>query len=49
MSAEADKGCKMKLRRLEEKDADGMLEWIRDLDIQKGFRFNAEEKDKDAV
>ena len=49
MSAEADKGCKMKLRRLEEKDADGMLEWMQDPEIQKRFRFNAEGMDKEAV
>lgn len=39
----------MKLRRLEEKDADGMLEWMQDPEIQKVFRFNAEEADKEAV
>lgn len=39
----------IKLRRLEEKDADGMLEWMRDPEIQKGFRFEAEEKDREAV
>ena len=39
----------MKLRKLEEKDADGMLEWMHDPEIQKEFRFNAERKDKDAV
>lgn len=39
----------MKLRRLKEKDADGMLEWMQDPEIQKGFCFNAEEKDKAAV
>lgn len=30
----------MKLRKLEEKDADGMLEWMHDPDIQKYFRFD---------
>lgn len=39
----------MKLRKLEEKDADGMLEWMHDPEIQKGFRFNAVDKDKEAV
>ena len=39
----------MKLRKLEEKDADGMLEWMRDPEMQKGFRFNAEEKNREDV
>ena len=39
----------MKLRKLEEKDAVGMLEWMHDPEIQKGFRFNAEDKDEEAA
>lgn len=39
----------MRLRRLEEKDAEGMLEWMRDPEMQKGFRFNGNEKDMDSV
>ncbi len=39
----------MKLRRLEEKDAEGMLEWIQDPEIQQGFRFNAAEKNMESV
>lgn len=39
----------MKLRKLEVKDVAGMLEWMHDPEIQKGFRFSAEEKDKEAV
>lgn len=39
----------MRLRRLEEKDAEGMLEWKRDPEMQKGFRFNGNEKDMDSV
>lgn len=39
----------MRLRRLEEKDAEGMLEWMRDSEIQKRFRFNACERDMKAV
>lgn len=39
----------MRLRRLEEKDAAGMLEWMQDPEIQKGFRFNAGEKDMESV
>ncbi len=34
----------MTLRKLEEKDADGMLEWMCDPEIQKNFRFIAENK-----
>lgn len=34
----------MKLRKLELKDAVGMLEWMRDPEIQKCFRFNTENK-----
>lgn len=37
------------LRQLEEKDAEAMLEWIHDPEIQRAFRFNAEEKDRKAV
>lgn len=32
------------LRRLEEKDAIGMLEWMQDSEIQKCFRFNTKDK-----
>ena len=39
----------MKLRKLEEKDADGMLEWMQDPEMQKGFRFNGEEKSREDV
>lgn len=34
----------MNLRKLELKDATGMLEWMHDPDIQKCFRFNTENK-----
>ena len=34
----------MILRKLAEKDADGMLEWMKDEDIQKNFRFKASDK-----
>ncbi len=34
----------MRLRRLEQKDAEGMLEWMHDPDIQKNFRFSFERK-----
>lgn len=33
------KGRKMKLRRLEMKDAEGMLEWMNDVSMQPFFRF----------
>lgn len=36
----------VKLRRLNEKDADGMMEWMYDAEIQKNFRFEAENKEK---
>ncbi len=39
----------MNLRKLELKDAIGMLEWMHDPDIQKCFRFNTEEKTLDDV
>ena len=39
----------MRLRKLEEKDAEGMLEWMQDPEIQKGFRFNAGQKDMQSV
>lgn len=39
----------MRLRKLEEKDAEGMLEWMHDPEVQKGFRFNGGEKDMDSV
>lgn len=34
----------MRLRPLEIKDAEGMLEWMRDPDIQKNFRFSAQDR-----
>lgn len=37
------------LRRLEEKDARAMLEWIHNPEIQRAFQFNAEEKDEGTV
>lgn len=40
---------KIRLRKLEEKDAGGMLEWIQDPEVQKGFRFCAYEKDIESV
>lgn len=39
----------MKLRRLEEKDAENMLEWMNDPDIQKNFRFPAKRRDREQV
>jgi len=39
----------MKLRKLEEKDAEGMLEWMRDPEIQKRFRFEAGKKSREDV
>ena len=39
----------MKLRKLEEKDADGMLEWMQDPEIQRSFRFSMVKSDKDAA
>lgn len=39
----------MNLRKLELKDAPGMLEWMHDPDIQKCFRFNTEKKTLDDV
>lgn len=39
----------MKLRKLERKDAEGMLEWMRDSEIQKAFRFQAEKKDRNSI
>lgn len=39
----------MRLRKLEEKDADGMLEWIQDPETQKRFRFSIEGKDQESV
>lgn len=39
----------MRLRRVEEKDAEGMLEWMQDPEIQKGFRFNAGSRDMKSV
>lgn len=39
----------MRLRPLEAKDAGGMLEWMRDPDIQKNFRFSTQNKSYDDV
>lgn len=39
----------MRLRRVEEKDAGGMLEWMQDPRIQRGFRFNAGSRDMESV
>ncbi len=39
----------MRLRELKEKDAEGMLEWMHDPEVQKGFRFKGVEKDMDSV
>lgn len=39
----------MRLRRLEKRDAEGMLEWMGDSEIQKAFRFHAKQKDKKSV
>lgn len=36
----------IKLRKLNYKDIDGMLEWMRDIDIAKNFRFDAKNKSK---
>lgn len=35
---------RMRLRKLEKKDATGMLEWMQDPDIQKKFRFQCKDK-----
>lgn len=37
------------LRRLEEKDAEGMLEWMQDPEIQKSFCFHMEEQTRESV
>lgn len=37
------------LRKLEEKDAEGMLEWMHDADIQKNFRLDGSNKSKEDV
>lgn len=39
----------IRLRRLEEKDAAGMFEWMQDPEVQKGFQFNAAEKDMESA
>ena len=39
----------MRLRKLEEKDAEGMLEWMHDPEIQKNFRFSSKCKKKEDV
>lgn len=39
----------MHLRSLEEKDAEGILEWMHDPDIQKYFRFSAQDKTREDV
>lgn len=35
---------KMILRKLDEKDAKGMLEWMKDTEINKNFRFSIDNK-----
>ena len=39
----------MLLRKLQIKDAEGMLEWMHDENVQKGLRMNAAEKTKEDV
>ena len=39
----------IRLRKLEEKDAVGMLEWMQDSEVQKEFQFHADEKDIKSV
>lgn len=39
----------MRLRKLVEKDAEGMLEWMHDPEIQKRFRFDAGQQNMDSV
>lgn len=39
----------MSLRKLKEEDAEGMLEWMDDPEIQKNFRFSIEPKKKEDV
>ena len=39
----------MRLRKLEKRDADGMLEWMHDPEIQKNFCFDASKKSRDDV
>lgn len=39
----------MKLRRLEEKDAEGMLEWMHDIEISQQFRDDMLSKTKEDV
>ena len=39
----------IRLRKLEEQDAPLMLEWMKDREIQRGFRFDASQKDINAV
>lgn len=39
----------MRLRQLQEKDADGMLEWMQDAEIQRNFRFRTDNKTKEDV
>lgn len=39
----------MRLRPLEAKDAEGILEWMQDPDIQKNFRFSTQNKSYDDV
>ena len=34
----------MRLRKLEERDAEGMLEWMKDPEINKNFRFSTDNK-----
>lgn len=39
----------MRLRKLEEKDAEGMLEWMNDPEVQKGFRFSTDRRSRENV
>ena len=39
----------MRLRKLQNKDAEGMLEWMNDPEIQKNFRFPMETREKEKV
>ena len=48
-AVQAEPEMKIYLRALQPEDAAGMLEWMKDADIQKGFRFSGEEKTRDDV
>lgn len=39
----------MNFRKLEEKDVDGMLEWMNDSEIYENFRFSSESRSKENV